>query len=239
MSKAVILAGGRGTRLQPYTTVFPKPLMPIGDVPILDIVVRQLRHHKFTDIVIAVGYLAELLMAYFNDGARYNMHITYSREDSPLGTAGPLGLIDGLDETFLVMNGDVLTDLDYGELVTFHRANGSLATIATFKRQVKIDLGVLHVDGDNAVLNYIEKPMFDYTVSMGIYVFEPQVLEFIPRGAPLDLPQLILQMLNAGEKVVQFAHEGCWLDIGREDDYRTAVATFERNRGLFLPDIKL
>jgi len=137
--KAVILAGGRGTRLAPYTTILPKPLMPIGDKPILDIVIRQLRYYGFTDITLAVGYLAELLVAYFGDGDRFGVTIRYSREEQPLGIAGPIALVDGLDEPFLVMNGDVLTTLNFSELMAFHRSSGAIATIATYPRSVKID----------------------------------------------------------------------------------------------------
>lgn len=234
MGKAIILAGGRGARLQPYTTVLPKPLMPIGDVPILDIVIRQLASCGFSDVVITVGHLAELLMAYFNDGSRYGVKITYSREDRPLGTAGPIGLIDGLNETFLVMNGDVLTDLDYGRLVACHRAAGGLATIATTRRTVRVESGVVQADDRNRVQNYVEKPEIDYVVSMGIYVFEPGVLQLIPRGEPCDLPDLVLRMLSAGKQVNQYPHTGRWLDIGREDDYRKAVEEFEQNRDAYL-----
>jgi NDP-sugar pyrophosphorylase family protein len=233
--KAVILAGGRGTRLAPYTTVFPKPLMPISDKPILDIVINQLRYYGFTEITLAVGYLSELLMAYFGDGSRFGVSIRYSHEDQPLGTAGPLALIDSLDEPFLVMNGDVLTTLDFGDLMRVHQQHDSVATITTYQRSVKIDLGVIEFDQQNRLERYIEKPTHHYQVSMGIYVFNPHALSFIPRNQRLDLPDLMLNMIAQGETVRCYRCDGYWLDIGRVDDYQQAVQEFERNRAQFLP----
>jgi NDP-sugar pyrophosphorylase family protein len=234
--RAVILAGGRGTRLYPYTVTFPKPLMPIDDVPILEVVVRQLRHHGICDMTMAVGHLAELLMAYFGDGSRFGVRIGYSRETEPLGTAGPLALIPGLDDTFLVMNGDVLTTLDYRALVAHHRATGSVATIASHQRDAKIDLGVIQTDASGRITDYIEKPVYHYLVSMGIYVFEPAVVRHIVQGQRLDFPDLVLRLLAAGERVQSYAFDGYWLDIGRPDDYGQATVEFERLRKQFLPD---
>lgn len=235
--KAVILAGGRGTRLAPYTTVLPKPLMPIGDKPILDIVIRQLRHYGFTDITLAVGYLAELLMAYFGNGERFGVTIRYSHEEQPLGTAGPIALVDGLDEPFLVMNGDVLTTLNFRELMAFHRSSGAITTIATYPRSVKIDLGVIEHDEQGALTRYIEKPTHHYRVSMGIYIFEPRARSYIPRNQPLDLPDLLTTMIRHGEIVKCYPYDSYWLDIGRVDDYQRAVEDFERNKEMFLPEI--
>jgi len=233
--KAVILAGGRGTRLAPYTTILPKPLMPIGDKPILDIVIRQLRYYGFTDITLAVGYLAELLVAYFGDGDRFGVTIRYSREEQPLGTAGPIALVDGLDEPFLVMNGDVLTTLNFSELMAFHRSSGAIATIATYPRSVKIDLGVIEHNDRGFLTRYIEKPTHYYRVSMGIYIFDPRACTYIPRGHRLDLPDLLIDMMQKGEKIQCYLHDGYWLDIGRVDDYQQAVEDFEQRRELFLP----
>ncbi|HWQ15532.1 MAG TPA: sugar phosphate nucleotidyltransferase [Roseiflexaceae bacterium] len=233
--KAVILAGGRGTRLAPYTTILPKPLMPVSDKPILDIVITQLRHYGFTDITLAVGYLSELLMAYFGDGARFGVSIRYSHEDRPLGTAGPIALVDGLDEPFLVMNGDVLTALDYGDLMAQHRRSGAITTVATYPRSVKIDLGVLEFDERARLTRYIEKPTHHYHVSMGIYIFDPRARAYIPRGQRLDLPDLLTQMMASGETVQCYHYDGYWLDIGRVDDYQQAVADFEQHRERFLP----
>ena len=234
--KAVILAGGKGTRLAPYTIVFPKPLMPLGDMPIMEIVIRQLERYHFNEITLAVGYLAELIMAYFDDGSRFGVHIRYSKEEQPLGTAGPLPLIPGLDETFLVMNGDVLTTLDFGELYRHHRQNGAIATIAMHERSAKINLGVIESDETNRIIGYIEKPTYHYRVSMGLYIFEPRVLDYIPRGERLDFPDLVLQLLEAGERVMGYPYDGYWLDIGRPDDYAQATDEFEQLRNLFLPE---
>lgn len=233
--KAVILAGGKGRRLAPYTTVFPKPLMPIGDIPILEVVVRQLKHAGFDEIAVAVGYLAELLMAYFGDGSKWGLRIRYSREEQPLGTAGPLRLVQGLDETFLAMNGDLLTNLDFRAMWEYHRSRGAIATMATFRRDVKIDLGVLDVDEGQWVRGYTEKPTFHYLVSTGIYLFEPAVLEYIPPGERLDMPDLVLRLLAAGQRVSSYPFQGMWLDIGRPDDYERAVAEFEAHRAEFVP----
>ncbi|MGC8960710.1 MAG: nucleotidyltransferase family protein [Chloroflexia bacterium] len=234
--KAVILAGGRGRRLAPYTTVLPKPLMPIGDVPILEVVVRQLAHAGFGEITLAVGYLAELLMAYFGDGGKWGVRIRYSREERPLGTAGPLALVEGLDEPFLAMNGDLLTNLDYRSLWDYHCSHEAVVTMATYTREVHIDLGIVQVDGQGWVCDYIEKPTYRHLVSTGIYIFDPAVLRYIPRGEPLDLPDLIRKLLAAGERVAAYPFEGIWLDIGRPDDYERAVAEFASRRGEFLPE---
>ncbi len=233
--KAIILAGGKGTRLAPYTTVLPKPLMPIGDMPVLDIVIRQLAYHGFDDITLAVGYLAELVMAYCGDGSKYNVRLTYSREENPLGTAGPIALVEDLDETFLVMNGDLLTTLDYSAMWQHHHKRGAITTLATHQRDVKIDLGVIKSNAEAWVTDYIEKPVFHYTVSMGIYIFEPAILNYIPRNARYDLPELVLYLLQQRHQVNAYAHNGYWLDIGRHEDYASAIQEFDAHRREFLP----
>lgn len=232
----VILAGGRGARLVPYTTVLPKPLMPVGDMPILEIVIRQLRARNITEIVLAVGHLASLLEAYFGDGSRWGVNIRYSLEEEPAGTAGPLALVPDLSGTFLVMNGDLLTTLDYSDLVRHHRARGAAATVGIFRRPVAIDLGVVESDGDDNVIEYIEKPTFSYDASVGVYAMEPAVLRHVRPGDRLDLPDLVKALIAAGERVVGYRFEGHWLDIGRPDDYEEAVTLFETHRALFLPD---
>ncbi len=234
---AVILAGGKGRRLAPYTTVLPKPLMPIGDMPILEVVLRQLKSCGVKKVTMAVGYLAELLMAFFNNGERLGLKIDYSLEEKPLGTAGPLALIQGLNDTFIVMNGDVLTDLDYKDLIQYHKQQGGIATIATYKRTVKIDFGVIEVNKDNFLTGYVEKPTFDYRVSMGIYVFEPEVVKYIPKNQYLDFPDLVLMLLKDNKKVATYSFNGYWLDIGRHDDYERAIEEFEKNREMFLKDV--
>ena len=231
--KAVILAGGKGSRLAPYTTVLPKPLMPIDEMPILEIVLKQLKFHGFTDIVIAVGHLAALIKAYFGDGGRVGLNIDYAVEDAPLGTAGPLGTIDGLDETFLVMNGDILTDLDFSAVVEEHRRREAMITVAAYKRTVKIDFGVLKTEGA-LLTDYIEKPTLDYVVSMGIYVMEPAVRKHVPAGQYMDLPDLVKLLLSKHERVGAYMFDGQWLDIGRPDDFLEAQSRFEQHRDQFL-----
>ena len=235
--RAVILAGGKGTRLAPYTTVFPKPLMPIGEMPILEIVLRQLAHHGIQDITLAVGYLAELLMAYCGDGSKFGLRLDYSREELPLGTAGPISLIEDIQETFLVMNGDLLTTIDYSAMWKYHEDRGAIATLASYRREVKIDLGVIESE-EGWVKDYIEKPTYHYAVSTGIYIFNPEVLKYVERGMRLDLPELILRLIHAGEKVNIYNFDGYWLDIGRHDDYDSAVQEFSAHRNEFLTGTK-
>jgi NDP-sugar pyrophosphorylase family protein len=232
--KAVVLAGGKGTRLAPYTQILPKPLMPIGDMPILEVLIKQMKLHGFTDIILTVGHLSHLLQSYFQDGSRYGVNIHYSHEEQPLGTAGPLSLIEGLEKTFLVTNGDVLTALDLSELIEFHRKQGACATIAMHEREVKIDLGVIRLNGGLEVEGYIEKPSMDYRVSMGVYVFEPEVLNYIPKGQYLDFPDLVHMLLEAGKRVMGFPYDGYWQDLGRPDDYQQAWEDFEGLKPLIL-----
>jgi NDP-sugar pyrophosphorylase family protein len=232
--KAVILAGGKGSRLAPYTKVIPKPLMPIGDMPIMEVLLHQIKRAGVDEVILSVGHMASLLRAFFQEGEQLGMCIRYSYEKTPLGTAGPLAMVEGLDDTFLVMNGDVLTTLDFSELVKFHRASKALVTIAMYNRQVNIDLGVLQLNGGHEVTGYIEKPTYDFQVSMGVYVFEPAVLKYIPLQQYYDFPTLILRLLEAGERVVGFPFGGYWQDLGRPDDYEQAVRDFENMRAQFL-----
>lgn len=233
--RAIILAGGKGTRLAPYTTVFPKPLMPIGDIPILEIVMRQLAHNGFRDLTLAVGHLAELLMAYCGDGKKFGVNIDYSREEEPLGTAGPIALVKNLNNTFLVMNGDLLTTINYSAMLADHRARGAIATVASYQRDVKIDLGVIEYSSDNWITNYIEKPTYHYSVSMGIYIFELAILNYIKPNQRLDLPELMINLIQDKQKVNVFPFDGYWLDIGRPDDYEKAIGEFSQHREAFLP----
>jgi NDP-mannose synthase len=234
--KAVILAGGKGTRLAPYTRVLPKPLMPVGDMPILEILIRQLKRDGVDEVILTVGHMAGLLRAFFNDGDDFGLHIRYSYEENPLGTAGPLALVEGLDDTFVVTNGDVLTTLRIKDMYEFHKQQGAAATIAMHRRKVKIDLGVILCNGGAEVVGYIEKPTYDYSVSMGIYIFEPRVVSYIPRGEHLDFPNLVHKLLGAKEKVVGYPFDGYWQDLGRPDDYEQANIDFERMRDEFLPE---
>lgn len=232
--KTVILAGGRGTRLAPYTSVLPKPLMPIGERAILEILVDQLRSHGFSDITFCVGYLAHLIHAVFNHGSGRGVDITYVHEEEPLGTAAPLRLVEGLDDTFLVMNGDVLTTLDYRDLVRHHQESGNVLTIAAHERRTKLDYGVLHVDQSRPDLNRVsffeEKPEMTALVSMGVYVMEPEALEVIPEGRYFDFPDLVQRLLAGGQPVGAFPYDGFWLDLGRHEDYEAAIE-WERDRG--------
>jgi len=234
--RAIILAGGKGSRLDPYTTILPKPLMPIDDIPILEIVIRQLAHSGFDDITLAVGYLAELIMAYCGDGSKFGVRLTYSREDTPLGTAGPIALVSKIQDTFLVMNGDLLSTVDYAAMLADHHARGAIATLAAYRRDVKIDLGVVHTDADGWLTDYVEKPTYHYDVSTGIYVFEPSILSYIPRGEHIDLPELVLKLVRQGQKVGVYRFAGYWLDIGRHEDYDRAILEFQANRSKFLPE---
>lgn len=234
-SRAVILAGGKGTRLAPYTTVFPKPLMPLGDTPILEIVLRQLATRGFDRATLAVGHLAELMEAFFGDGSKFGIAVDYSREEQPLGTAGPLAFIDGLDEPFLVMNGDVLTTLDYRVFLDEHIASGAVASVATKKRSTRIDFGIVQTDEAGDITGYIEKPEHEYRVSMGVYAFSPAALGHITEGERLDFPDLILRLLAAGVRVRAVPFDGYWLDIGRHDDFDRAQEEFQSKRELFLP----
>ncbi len=234
--KAVVLAGGKGTRLAPYTRIIPKPMMPIGDKAILEIMLHQMRRAGISEVILTVGHLAGLMRAFFQDGSHLGLNISYSYEEEPLGTAGPLSLIEGLDETFLVCNGDVLTTLNLGDLIEFHKQSHGVATIASHIRQVHIDLGVIQTDGDHRIVGYKEKPTTDYLVSMGIYIFEPEVLQYIDRGNYLDFPDLIKILIANQKKVVAFPYTGYWEDLGRADDYEQANADFERMRPQFLPE---
>lgn len=234
--KAVVLAGGKGTRLAPYTQILPKPLMPIGDMPILEVLLRQMKRAGIEEVILTVGHLAQLLRTFFMDGGQWGLNISYSYEENPLGTAGPLSLIEGLDSTFIVTNGDVLTTLDLQDLLAFHKTQGGIATIAVHQRQVKIDLGVVQWNGSNSISGYLEKPIYDYTVSMGVYVFEPEVMKFIPFNKYLDFPELVLKMIAAGEKVSGYRFDGYWMDLGRPDDYAQAADDFASMRSQFLPE---
>lgn len=232
----MVLAGGKGTRLAPYTRLFPKPLMPIGDMPILEIMLRQMKRAGVRHVTLTVGYLSKMMRLFFQDGSSLGMQIDYAEEARPLGTSGPLANVEGLDDTFLVTNGDVLTDIDLAELIAYHCEQGAIATIATHKRKVNINLGVVELDKQNTVVDYLEKPSIDYLVSMGLYVFEPRVLEYIPKDEYLDFPDLVKKLVAAGEKVSGYVFKGYWEDLGNPEDYARATADFEKDRSRFLPE---
>ena len=232
--KAVILAGGKGRRLAPYTTTLPKPLLPVGEMPILEILLMQLKSFGITDISLCVGYLGSLIQAYFGQGERYGMNIEYSFESQPLGTAGPLKLVEGLTEPFLVMNGDLLTTSNFRDLIDYHLQHGQKATIALAERRVKLDFGVIEYDQNGNLIDYKEKPETRVFVSMGLYVFHPAVLHFIERGTKLDLPDLILKMTRAGTGVKTYIPACQWLDIGRPEDYEEANRMMDKDKRVFL-----
>jgi NDP-sugar pyrophosphorylase family protein len=233
--KTVILAGGKGTRLAPYTTIFPKPLVPIGDRPILEVIIRQLVRQGLGDILLSVGHLGELIEAYFQNGHRNipGLKLEYFRETHPLGTAGSLSMIPGLHETFLVMNGDILTTLNYRALIEHHRRQQAALTIAMHRKDVQIDLGVLETDALGDLTSYKEKPLYSFEVSMGIYVYEPHVLRYLPKGQYLDFPDLVQLLLEKGEKISGFHSQDYWLDIGRREDYELAQLEFSSRAAEF------
>lgn len=232
--RAFILAGGKGTRLQPYTMSFPKPLMPIGEYPILEIVIRQLARQGFDRVTVSTGHLAELIGAYFGDGARWGIAIDYLREDKPLSTAGPLGLLEKFDGPLLVMNGDVLTTMDYAMLVKEHEGRVAEATVAVTQRTVPVDYGVVRFGADDLLSEWIEKPQLPYWVSTGVYVTSPAARALVSAGEPLGMPDLLLRVKASGGSVYCARSEAFWLDIGRVEDYQQAQDEFEIRRAEFL-----
>lgn len=234
---AVILAGGKGVRLRPYTTSLPKPLVPIGDeFSILEIIMRQLADYGFQTVTLAIGHLGQLIRAYVGDGRQWGLDVEYHAETSPLGTIGPLLLMrDSLPEHCLVMNGDVLTDLDMAEVLRTHVDSGTPLTVATYARQVRIDFGVLTTERGR-IVEFQEKPTIDYRVSMGIYGLSREALRPYQPGLPLGFDELVLDLLRRGQNPHEFRFAGHWLDIGRPDDYDRANAEFDVLRPLLLGD---
>lgn len=235
---AVILAGGKGTRLAPYTAIFPKPLVPLGQYPVVEILVRQLVASGFNELIFSTGYLGELLRAYFHDHPLKKKGVTFTwiKESSPLGTAAPLRLIDNLPEHFLVLNGDLFTTLDFDRLYKNHVTSGATLTIATHSKRVKLQLGVVKHEG-RKVTGYLEKPSYDYDVSMGIYAYSKKALEFIPEGEIMDFPDLVQTLGRAGELVECQFSEARWLDIGNPDDYAAAQEEFTADPSVYLQEI--
>jgi NDP-sugar pyrophosphorylase family protein len=234
MTDVVVLAGGKGTRLRPYTTVLPKPLMPVGDMPVLEILLRRLAAAGFSRINLAVGHLAELIEAYFGDGRRLGVNVVYWREDEPLGTAGPLAEMELTSEHVLVMNGDLLTTLEFGPLVDRHVSSGAAATLAVRRREIPIDFGVVRVDGET-VAGFDEKPVITYDVSMGVYVFEQRAVSLVPQRVKYDFPDLLGAVLERGWPVHAHRSTDFWVDIGRVEDYELALDRFDELRGELLP----
>ncbi len=234
---AVILAGGKGTRLKPFTMTIPKPLLPLGDIPIVEVVVRQLASSGITDVHLTLGHMVHLFTAFLDSAPQWGVDIRYSIEETPLGTAGPLKLLPKVEDDFLVMNGDLLTSIDYGELLKTHRERNAWATIAVHKREVNIDYGVIEIDERGELHNYTEKPTFRYNVSMGINILSKQCLDLIPTGHKFDMPDLLMAIREAGKPVACYETECYWQDIGRFEDYQHASKDFVQNPGRFLSDL--
>ena len=232
--KAVILAGGLGTRLAPYTAVLPKPLVPVGNIPILEVILRQLIHNGFTSATLCLGHLGELIRAYFaaKQSLARAIQLEFVDEETPLGTAGPLPLLANLPENFLVMNGDILTTLDYRRFFAYHLAGDSLLTIAGHRKTVDLDLGVLQLTG-HQVTGYLEKPKYVYPVSMGVYMYRRSALAYIPRNRRFDLPDLVHSLLAQNQPVGCQETDALWLDIGRREDYAAAQEIFQNHRHQF------
>lgn len=234
--QALLMAGGKGTRLRPYTAVLPKPLVPIGDISIIELVLRQLRSFGFERVIISVGHKAELIMAVIGDGDRFGLDVSYHREEKPLGTVGALAEIEGLDDDVLVMNGDVTTNLNFREIFEWHVESGAQATIGTYRRVEQIELGVVEVDEEREhITGFREKPEYDFFVSMGVNVLNRSVRSLIPRDTYFGFDMLMRKMLDARADVRPFLFAGRWLDIGRPDDYDRMVRDFEADRSVYLP----
>lgn len=234
--QAVLLAGGKGTRLKPYTTLLPKPLVPVGEHSIMSIVISQLRNAGVRKVTLAIGHLADLIMAFYGTGERFGVDIEYSVEQTPLGTVGPIRLIKDLPEHFIVMNGDILADLDYGALFRDHVASGCQLSIAAYQRSVAIDFGVLKIDpSTNRLTGFREKPVYDFSVSAGVYIFSRSLLRRVPPGKVFGFDSLVLSMLADHEPVNIYPHRGYWLDLGRPDDYDQAnrdIVSVDRLRAI-------
>lgn len=228
--EALILAGGRGTRLKPYTITLPKPLVPVGEQPILEIVIRQLKRAGCTRVTLAVNHMADLIMAYFGTGERFGIEVRYSLETEPLGTVAPIKLVKDLPEHFLVMNGDVLTDLDYRELFNYHLNSGAKLTVSSYRREQKIDFGVLELDDQDRITSFCEKPTHYYQMSMGINVFCRDLLAMVPEGRPYGFDDLVLDMLAANAPIAAYRFAGYWLDIGQPGDFEKANEDIEMLR---------
>jgi NDP-sugar pyrophosphorylase family protein len=227
--RAVILAGGRGTRLRPFTITIPKPLVPVGDEPVLAIILRQLRRAGVSRVTMAVNHQADLIRAYFGDGSNWDLKVDYSLETKALGTMAPLRLIRDLPENFIVMNGDVLSNLDIDAFFDAHCRSGSLFTISACRREQHIDYGVLEVGPDQGLVRILEKPTIPYLVSMGIYAINRRALEWIPEDTPFGFDQHVQSILEQRQRVNVIEHKGYWLDIGRPDDYERAIEDIERH----------
>jgi NDP-sugar pyrophosphorylase family protein len=231
----VILAGGKGTRLKPFTMTIPKPLLPLGDMPILEIVIEQLAAAGISRLVLTLGHMSPLILSSVGDGARWGIKIESVLENEPLGTAGSLRTIKDLEDNFLVMNADLLTTIEYKDLFNYHCSQNSMGTIALSRREILIDYGVIRTATDGSLSEYIEKPVLSHTVSMGINVLSKNSLKFIPPAGKFDMPELMMAMFRSGHKIYCYETQCYWKDIGRFDDYTQASEDFVENRARFLP----
>jgi NDP-mannose synthase len=234
--QAVIMAGGKGTRLYPYSATLPKPLMPLGDMPILELLLRRLANAGVTDVILTVNHLRHLIEAFFGDGSKFGLKIRYSGEDKPQGTAGSLGnILDDLDENFFLTNGDLLTNLDLNGMAAQHFGNEADASIGVFRREHKIDFGLIEFDGESRLSAYHEKPTSTYHVSMGVYLLRRDAIrQHVKANEYLDMPNLLLKMRAANADVRCYRDDCVWLDIGRPDDFAMAQTMFEQDRSIFL-----
>jgi len=230
--QAVILAGGKGARLKPHTEEIPKPLVPVGGKPIVEILLSRMKDLGVTEVVMCVNHLADLIEKALGDGSRLGLNIRYSHEDQPLSTVAPLKLIDNLQDNFLVANGDILTDLDFAKLYQHHLDQKAQITVATHRRLNKIDYGVIGTNDEGVAVSFEEKPVFDFEVSMGVYVFSKSILSLVPEGAPFGFDHLMLKMLEENLPINTYSYDGYWMDIGRPEDYAQAQRDIENNRGL-------
>ncbi len=229
IKQAVLLVGGKGVRLRPYTVVLPKPLMPIGDYPILEIIIKQLKKLKFTHIILAVAYKASLIKSYFGDGKKYGLKIDYVNEKKPLGTIGPLNLIKNLENDFLIMNGDILTNLNFEKFIKNHKKSKREFTIASFKRSHQIEFGVIETS-ENELIKFNEKPKKTFEVCIGIYAANKKILKIIPKNKFYGFDNLMIDMIKKNKKINVFKHKGLWFDIGRQNDYFNAIDFFKNNK---------
>jgi NDP-sugar pyrophosphorylase family protein len=221
--EAVILAGGRGTRLKPFTTTLPKPLVPVGERAIIEIVLNRLKKGGVEKVHIALNHLAHLIEAVVGDGSRFGLEVAYCREEKPLSTVGPLKLIADLPNNFIVTNGDILSDIDIGRLYRHHLDNGALVTVATSQRTEKMDFGVMEISDSGFITGFKEKPEYNLTVSMGIYIFKKAVLDFVPENEKYGFDDLMYELLRRQQPVGYYPYDGYWLDIGRPADYEQAL----------------
>jgi len=234
---AVILAGGLGTRLRPFSVTIPKPLLPLGDKPIIDIILTQLSYRKFTRVTVLLGHMSSLFQAFLGDGSKWGLSLEYVVEEVPLGTAGALRLIQDPAENFLVVNGDTLTTLDFGRMLSSHGECAALASIFCARIEEFVDYGVVEFDGDRRLMAYKEKPTSTYYVSTGVYALRREILRFDSGEGRLDMPDLFKRAMKEGGAInCHIEDDAYWRDIGRFDHFDAASKDFQENRSRFILD---